>query len=136
LEREEKEMMIALLISLIIIAGISNAIMDVIRFRYHRSIFISFKKQQWWNPTLSWKNKWKNGDPLQGEKYWGSSRWFVRFTDAWHFFQGLMFTCFFLSIIVYSTVLHPVADFFLIYLLFTGTFSLFYNIVFIKKIRL
>lgn len=34
---------------------------------------------------LAWKNKWKNGDPAQGEKFWGSSRWFVGLTqDRWH----------------------------------------------------
>lgn len=116
-----------LIFVLIIFAGISNAIMDIISHNFSSSIFSNFKNTQWWNPGLSWKNKWKNGDPAQGEKFWGSSRWFVRFTDAWHFFQGLMFTFFFLSIVIYSVIVHPIADFFILYVLFTGTFSLFYN---------
>lgn len=33
---------------------------------------------------ISCVNKWKNGDKSQGEKYFGSSRWFVAFTDTWH----------------------------------------------------
>ena len=37
----------------------------------------------------SWKLKWKNGDPSQGERFWGSSRWFVALTDAWHLFDFL-----------------------------------------------
>lgn len=124
---------IILIILFIIIAGISNAIMDVLQFRYSNSIFSRFKNQNWWNPDLSWRNKWKNGDPSQGEKFWGSSRWFVRFTDAWHFFQGLMFTSFFISIVIYPIIINMIIDFILLYILFTGIFSLFYNILFIKK---
>ena len=125
--------MIWIFLGLIIIAGISNAIMDVIRFRYSTSVFKKFKNQQWWNPSISWRNKWKNGDHTQGEKFWGSSRWFVRFTDAWHFFQGMMFTTLFLSIVVYVPLIVLYIDFILIYFLFTAVFNLFYNIIFIKE---
>ncbi len=121
--------MIWLVILLLIIAGISNAIMDTLQFRYKKSVFRKFKNQQWWNPSLSWRNKWKNGDHTQGEKYWGSSRWFVRFTDAWHFFQGIMYTCFFLVIVLYVKIFTPIIDFFLIYLLFTTIFQIFYKIL-------
>lgn len=37
-----------------------------------------------WNPNLSWTNKWKNGDPAQGEKFWQSSRALVWTTDGYH----------------------------------------------------
>lgn len=40
------------------------------------------------DPSFSWTNKWAigpNGQPLVGtERFWGSSRWFVAFTDDWH----------------------------------------------------
>lgn len=118
---------------LLIIAGISNAVMDVLRFRFSRSIFSNFKNQQWWNPRLSSANKWKNGDHTQGERFWGSSRWFVRFTDAWHFFQGLMFTCFFFSIILYEKMFGMFFDFILMYFLFTSVFEIFFSKIFIKE---
>lgn len=118
---------------LLIIAGISNAIMDVLRFRYNKSIFLNFRNQNWWNPNISWRNKWKDGNPENGEKFWGSSRWFVRFTDAWHFFQGLMFTCFFLSIIIYIPLFNVVIDFIIIYVTFTTTFEIFFKKIFIKN---
>ena len=38
----------------------------------------------YWNPNLSWVNKWKNGDPAQGEKFWQSSRALVWTTDGYH----------------------------------------------------
>ncbi len=125
-------MNVTIFLLLIILAGISNAIMDVLKFRYSRSVFNKFN-ENWWNPNKSWRNKWKNGDPEQGERFWGSSRWFVRFTDAWHFFQGLMFTSLFLSIVFYETMINAWVDFIMIYLIFTLTFSLFYKKVFIQR---
>ena len=124
--------MIYLVLFLLIVGGISNAIMDVIRFRYSTSIFKKFKNQQWWNPSISWINKWKNGDHTQGEKFWGSSRWFVRFTDAWHFFQGIMFTCFFLCIILYTPFINRWIDFIIMYFIFTSIFQLFYSKILIE----
>jgi len=125
--------MIWLFISLIVIAAISNAVMDVLQFKFSNSIFSKFKNQNWWNPKLSWANKWKNGDPLQGENFWGSSRWFVRFTDAWYFFQGLMFTSLFFSIIYYTTIFSKFVDFIGIYLIFTIIFEIFYSKIFCLK---
>jgi hypothetical protein len=37
-----------------------------------------------WNPAISWTNKYKNGDYHQGEKFWQSSRAFVFTTDGYH----------------------------------------------------
>lgn len=67
------------------LAGFCDGTKDAISFHYG-----SFQKvhpqanPQFWNPQLSWVNKYKNGDPAQGEKYLGSSTVFVPFQDAWH----------------------------------------------------
>jgi len=67
------------------VSGFAEGTMDVISFHYD-----SFQKvhhnanPQFWNPQLSWKNKWKNGDKVQGEKFLGSSTFLVWTTDAWH----------------------------------------------------
>ena len=37
-----------------------------------------------WNPAVSWQNKWKNGDPLQGEAFPLSSTALAWTTDAKH----------------------------------------------------
>lgn len=37
-----------------------------------------------WIKSNSWKNKWKNGDPSQGEAFPLSSTALVIFTDVWH----------------------------------------------------
>lgn len=39
---------------------------------------------QFWNPAVSWRNKYKNGDPAQGERFPGSTTMFASTTDAYH----------------------------------------------------
>ena len=50
---------IIITISLLVISAISKAIQDKLQFHYHKSIFSKIKNQNWWNPELSWKNKWE-----------------------------------------------------------------------------
>lgn len=47
---------------------------------------IKFKPSRYWIKSMSSPNKWKDGDKIKGEKFFGSSRWFVSLTDAWHVF--------------------------------------------------
>ncbi len=68
---------------LLILSATVKAVMDHIRFGH----FVY--KGNWWNPDESWKLKWKNGDHLQGERFFGSSTFLVFLTDGWHFFQHL-----------------------------------------------
>ena len=72
-----------------ILAGISEGVMDTIQFHYTTSIFFNCKKQLFWDPEISWKNKYKNGDPKQGPKFPFSITLLVGLTDAWHFFKLL-----------------------------------------------
>ena len=68
-----------------LVSGIAKAIMDL-----SEEGKLKFKKKSFWIKELSYINKWKNGDKKQGEKFFGSSRWFVSLTDAWHLF-GFLF---------------------------------------------
>ncbi len=43
-----------------------------------------FRGDKTFDPYVSWVNKWKNGDPKQGEKFFGSSTFLVWTTDGWH----------------------------------------------------
>lgn len=40
--------------------------------------------RRYWDNSISWQNKWRNGDPQQGEAFPGSSTVFVWTTDALH----------------------------------------------------
>ena len=80
---------------LTVLGGICNSVMDTITYHYATSIFATLSNQQWWDPQLSWTNKWKNGDPEQGEAWLGSSTVFVWVTDAWHLFKSIFLSLLF-----------------------------------------
>ena len=74
-----------------IIAGIANGFKEA--YTAEPSIFGSrFKANPdgWWG-SKSWKNKYKNKDPYQGEAFIGSTSIFVVFTDLNHF-SGMLRT--------------------------------------------
>lgn len=115
-----------------VISGFSKAVCDL-----SEENKIKFYRKTFWIKSLSWKNKWKNGDNKQGEKFFGSSRWFVMFTDAWHLFGFIERIGF---IIAYTSVgyLASISACYLFsvlinYILFTGTFHIFYTYKILKK---
>ncbi len=85
-------LLIAALILSIAFAAMCNAVMDTLVHHWEDSIFNNpdAYDEQFWNPQLSDLNKYKNRDPEQGEKFWGSTTFFVWTTDAWHRFQFYM----------------------------------------------
>lgn len=73
------------------LAGIAEAHMDTLQFHFYRSRFNSFN-HAFWNPEISWKNKYKLRDPRYGAKFPGSTTIFVFITDGWHlmkFFRNI-----------------------------------------------
>ncbi len=118
-------------ILLVVISGIAKAICDL-----SSDDKIKFKPEIYWVKSKSWVNKWKNGDPKQGEKFWGSSRWFVLFTDAWHLF-GLIERISFAIAFILSGLLIASNIWFIFfalgcYILFATTFHIFYTYIFKK----
>jgi len=85
---------------LIVLSGLFEAIMDKLQFHFYKSIFILKENQQFWNPELSWKNKYK--EDLITEKFIGSKTIFVFLTDAWHIFKMLRTITLFISISIIS----------------------------------
>lgn len=136
------------MISLILIffAAIFNAIMDNIKTSWTNSIFSNINNKKWVafaNPIVAYKNKWKNRDIKQGEKFFGSSTFLVWSQDFWHFAKMLMLFCFAFSICLYipltTCFISSINAFFshfldgIIYLLvYTITFEIFYSKVFTK----
>jgi hypothetical protein len=115
-----------------ILAGISNAAMDVLRYRYNTSIFRFWKNQNWVNPSLSWPNKWKPDSKL-GDLI--MSTVLVWVTDFWHFAKMIMLICISLAIVFYSPIYKWWTDFLMMHIAFTATFELFFSKLFIKKQR-
>ena len=114
--------------------GITKAIVDTLSFRKGKNVFPSS-----WQIDNSWKNKWKNGNPRQGEKFWGSSRWFVPFTDAFHFVGMINHLTVFLMIGVFHFIqvesIWSILGWYLGcgYVLSRTAFHVFYTYIFIKK---
>jgi len=119
-------------IILMIIAGFFNACMDILKVRYDKSIFRFWKYQNWLDPSKSWVNKWKNGDPSQGERFFGSSTFFVSLTDAWHLAKHFMLTFIMLSVVFYQPIINWWMDFIILYVSFTVTFEVFFSKILIR----
>jgi len=114
---------------LMIIAGILNATMDVLKTRFKTSIFRFWKNQQWINPSLSWHNKWKPktkfGDLIM-------STVLVWVTDMWHLAKMLMLMCIAFAISFYDPAISWWLDVLIMYFSFTVPFEIFYSKVLIK----
>jgi hypothetical protein len=122
---------------LVLLSAIAKAVMDVIQFKYYDSIFKE-GNSYFWNPTLSWYNKYKNLDPKQGPKFFLSTTVLVWTTDAWHLFQMI-----FLNALVVGHVILTlgVSSWWVLWsnliavIGFRVVFEIFYSKVFIKKNR-
>ena len=71
--------------SLMFISGVAHGYHETILNHYSK-----FKKihpnanDQYYNPEISWTNKYKNNDPNQGPAFWQSEGALVGFTDFYH----------------------------------------------------
>lgn len=68
-----------------------KAFQDALNFRTQQSNIVDPESifPMSWGIGATWRNKWKGGDPKQGERFPGSSTIFVALTDPWHF-AGLL----------------------------------------------
>lgn len=114
----------------LMLAGIANAVMDTLQFRYSISVFNSPMWREWADPRISWKNKWKDGKKEKGERFLLSSTVFVWTTDLWHFAQSIMISSFVLAAICYSPVfgLGGWWDILIDFLLFKTAFSISFEL--------
>lgn len=111
----------------IALAGICNAVMDTLAHHFYTSIFNDLKfNPQFWNPLISWENKY--------------SKWLpVAFTDAWHLFKSGMLTFLSIAITINFTLAltHSGWDLFInfiiIRIVFGLMFDLFYDILLLKS---
>lgn len=109
------------------LSGLCNAIMDTITYHYDRSIFYELSGYKWWNPKISWNNKY-NKDGTRKKWLWGLIKKPVQVTDAWHLFKMLMLIFIVVSIVTYKGMelwyFLPLS-----YITWNGTFVLFYRYI-------
>lgn len=72
--------------SAMFLSGMTDGTIESINYHYEDGFKLRCPgaNDQFWNPALSWKNKYKNNDPAQGPKFVGSTNVFVFTTDAYH----------------------------------------------------
>ena len=127
-----------LLFIFVFIAGVAKACMDTLQFHYGNSIFFcspSNKLDNYFDASVSWRNKYKNGNPEDGPKFIGSTTIFVFLTDGWHLFQAIFLAFIFLSIVFYVPILNypsipllgKLFDYFILSAVFGVAFNLFYD---------
>jgi hypothetical protein len=84
-------------------AAQANAAMDTVVHHFSKSTFKLKNDDQWYDASISWRNKYVNGNPADGKKrvrYYGIYFWQPDvFSDAWHFFKFRMLVHFWLGVI-------------------------------------
>lgn len=67
------------------ISGCLDGVSETIQYHYSdfQSVFPN-ANPQFWNPSISWVNKYKNNNPADGRKFFGSEGALVFVTDAYH----------------------------------------------------
>lgn len=92
---------------LMLLAGATNGVMDTLQFHYGQSVFptdpgekLLGGSRQYWDPKVSWENKYKNYPDDQRPAFPFSKTALVFLTDGWHLFQFLMLTAFQLAVIL------------------------------------
>lgn len=119
----------------VIFAAIFKAIIDTLQFHYNKSIFIKRKMQNWWNPEISWMNKYKDHDVSKGEAFLGSTTIFCWITDAWHFFQSLYLNFIFLAIVFFDPIIKTeilIWNLIISFIIYRVTFGFIFEILFRK----
>ena len=126
---------------LVLLAGLSNGVMDTLQFHYSKSIFR--KDSLFWNPAMSWKNKYKTsgGELLKPltPKFPGSTTFLVWTTDGWHLFQMIMFACLRTALVLLATIRYDfstliwIGIWFGLYAIQQLGFWIMYNHLLVKK---
>ena len=110
----------------VLLAGVCWGILQTLMWHPDTNI-LSKKNPKWWNPNISYKNKYNKIDgviPPYPPKFFGSTTFLAWTTDGWHLVDKIFLTCIFLSIVLYKPWINIPLDFIIYYLVFTITFEL------------
>lgn len=110
------------------LALICNAGMDSLRHSFYTS-FAKKLNHGFWNPVISWKNKYVNRDKEQGRRKWLGVVIPAPFTDGWHLLK--MFMLGFMMIAMSMVTESLLTDFYL-FLLYAGFWNIIFNPIYYK----
>lgn len=118
----------------VIVAALCKAIMDKIQFHFNESVFKD-SNRYFFDPELSWVNKYKNHSPSQGPKFFGSTTIFVMFTDAWHLFGSIQRLMWILAIVLYKPTIAWWADGMILMASHMIVFHVLFTYAFMRKAK-
>jgi len=129
---------VILIVILLILIDFCDAAKDKMSFHWATSIFAKYPKlfpPQFWNPAISWKNKWvldENGEPKLDEngkripKKWHGIDIPDVFTDGWHALKGIGWT----AILVIGAINLPLFGFILNFVILSAIYLFFWWLFF------
>ncbi len=89
---------------------------------------------RFWDNSISWKNKWKNHNPIEGEAYIGSSTVFAPITDGWHLTKFMWLMHLFGAVITFEQLSdYFIIDMVIFYIVFGIGHELFRYILLLKQ---
>jgi len=125
------------------LAAICNALMDTLQFHWSTFRWNNTVNDGWWNPAISWRNKYIDHDPKKGFKYKYPFGGMANFLDAWHAFKMLQIFLLVFAIIYFpfsnqicffkSYFLNQIVWIFLFGGIWNFLFSLFFTKIFVVK---
>lgn len=129
------------MISLVFVAlaAVCNSLMDTSAHHYDQSILTRFGNRQFWDASISWKNKyvdWDNNDRRR-TRLFGIFIKPVSLTDSWHLFKRLMLIFISLAIVTYSgnNLYIMLKNCILTLIVWNVTFHLFYHKILLKHVN-
>lgn len=69
--------------SLLLVSGMADGLAEACKF-HPKGVTEVFGNPQFWDNSLSWRNKYRNGDPAQGAKFPLSTTALAWTTDGYH----------------------------------------------------
>ena len=65
--------------------------------------FPLFFTDQFWNPGESWRNKYKDQDPMNGEAFKFATTYLIFLTDGWHLLRFIQINCIILAAAIFAS---------------------------------
>jgi len=83
-------------------AGYADGTADALQHHYSRSVFKRARNQQYFDPAISWQNKYADWPTNQSAAYPGAKTWLVWTTDAWHLSKTVRSKCIQITPFIYK----------------------------------
>jgi hypothetical protein len=71
-------------------AGAADGVAESVKWHYHTDFSSTFPdaNPHYWNPDLSYKNKYANGNPADGSAFFGATTFLAWTTDGYHLMRS------------------------------------------------